>query len=114
MRFLIPMAGVLLALGACGGGDSPFDNTPSPTARAASQTPFAETPTPTTPSECEPTAYEVSDGDTLAALAETFGVTIDAIAEASELEDPNVLAIGDPLTIPCPTEAPEETPADGA
>ncbi|MCH8200559.1 MAG: LysM peptidoglycan-binding domain-containing protein [Chloroflexi bacterium] len=47
-------------------------------------------------------------------LAETFGVTIDAIVEASDLEDPDVLAIGDPLTIPCPTEAPEETPEDGA
>ena len=112
MRFLIPMAGVLLALGACGGGDSPFDNTPSPTALSATQTPVATTLT-ATPADCEPTAYEVSDGDTLAALAETFGVTIDAIAEASGLEDPDVLAIGDSLTIPCPTEAPEETSEEG-
>jgi LysM repeat protein len=120
MRLLIPMVGALFALAACGGGDSPFAPTPSPsTVSSPSQTPGTGTPgttgTPTTsPSECEPTDYEVVDGDTLAALAETFGVTIDAIAEASDLEDPDVLAIGDPLTIPCPTEAPEETSEDGA
>lgn len=107
MRLLIPMAGALLALGACGGGDSPFVITPSPTVSGPTQTPVTGTPT-TTPSECEPTDYEVRDGDTLAALADTFGVTIDAIVEASDLEDPDVLAIGDPLTIPCPAEAPED------
>ncbi len=112
MRILIPMAAALLALAACGGGDSPFAVTPSPTASSPAQT---TTGTPTaTPSECEPTDYEVRAGDTIAALAETFGVTIEAIAEASDLEDPDVLAIGDPLTIPCPTEAPEATSEDGA
>ncbi len=113
MRLLIPMAGALLALGACGGDDSPFVITPSPTVSGPAQTPAAGTPT-ATPSECEPTEYEVRDGDTLTALADTFGVTIDAIAEASDLEDPDVLAIGDQLTIPCPTEAPEEASEDGA
>ena len=52
----------------------------------------------------------MAEGDTLGSLAETFGVTVDAIVEASALENPDVLAIGDPLTIPCPTEAPSETP----
>ncbi len=115
MRLLIPMVGALFALAACGGGDSPFAPTPSPTTSVSSpsQTPATGTPT-TTPSECEPTDYEVRDGDTLGSLANTFGVTADAIAEASDLEDPDVLAIGDPLTIPCPTEAPEETSEDGA
>ena len=113
MRLLIPMAGALLALGACGGGESPFAVIPSSTVGGATQTPAAETPT-ATPSDCEPTDYEVLDGDTLAGLAETFGVTADAIAEASDLDDPDVLAIGDPLTIPCPTEAPEEASEDGA
>ncbi|MCH7485293.1 MAG: LysM peptidoglycan-binding domain-containing protein [Chloroflexi bacterium] len=117
MRLLIPMAGALFALAACGGGDSPFVVTPSPTVSGTDPAPLAgtDTATPTaTTSECEPTDYEVRDGDTLTALADTFGVTIDAIAEASDLEDPDVLAIGDPLTIPCPTEAPEETSEDGA
>lgn len=109
MRFLIPMAGALLALAACGGGDSPFAVTPSPTVGSATQTPGAVTPTPAA-SECAPTDYEVRDGDTLADLAETYGVTIDEIAEASGLEDPDVLAIGDKLTIPCPAGAPEGTP----
>ena len=113
MRLLIPMAGALLALGACGGDDGPFVITPSPTVSGPTQTPVTGTPT-ATPSECEPTDYEVRDGDTIAALADTFGVTIDAIVEASDLEDPDVLAIGDPLTIPCPSEAPEEAAEDGA
>lgn len=109
MRILIPMAGVLLTLAACGGGDSPFDRTPSPTALSSTQTPAAGTPT-ATPADCEPMDYEVQDGDTLAALADSYGVTIDAIAEASGLEDPDVLAIGDKLTIPCPADSPEESP----
>ncbi len=113
MRFLVPIAAALLALAACGGGDSPFAPSASPTVGSATQTPDATTPTPTI-SACETTDYEVVAGDTLAALAATFGVTVEAIAEASEIADPDVLAIGDPLKIPCPTEAPEETPADGA
>ena len=114
MRLLIPMVGALFALAACG-GDSPFASTPSPTTVSSPDAQTTVTGTPTaTPLECEPTDYEVRDGDTIAALAETFGVTIDAIVEASDLEDPDVLAIGDPLTIPCPTEAPEETSEDGA
>jgi len=116
MRVLIPMAGALLALAACGGGDSPFDDrpTPSPTASDAAPTAVANGSPTATPSECESTDYEVRDGDTIAALADTFGVTIDAIVEASDLEDPDVLAIGDALTIPCPTEEAEETSEDGA
>ncbi len=111
MRLLIPIAGALLALGACGSSDSPFLVTPSSTGSGPTQAPAATTPAATV-ADCEPTDYEVLDGDTLAGLAETFGVTIDAIVEASDLEDPDVLAIGDPLTIPCPTEAPQETPTE--
>ncbi len=111
MRLLIPIAGALLALGACGSSDSPFLVTPSSTDSGPTQTPAAATPT-ATPSDCQPTDYEVLDGDTLDGLAETFGVTINAIVEASDLENPDVLAIGDPLTIPCPTEAPQETPTE--
>ncbi len=111
MRLLIPMAGALLTLGACGSSDSPFLVTPSSTGSGPTQTSAATTPAATV-ADCEPSDYEVLDGDTLAGLAETFGVTIDAIVEASDLENPDVLAIGDPLTIPCPTEAPQETPTE--
>ena len=112
MRLLIPLAGALLALAACGSNDSPFVVSPSSTVVSdPTETPEAATAT-TSPSDCQPTDYEVADGDTLADLAETFGVTIEAIVEASALEDPDVLAIGDPLTIPCPTEAPQETPTE--
>jgi LysM repeat protein len=111
MRLLVLIVGALLALAACGDGDSPFVVSPSSTAGGPTDTPATASPT-TLPSNCVPTAYEVADGDTLGSLAETFGVTVDAIIEASALENPDVLAIGDPLTIPCPTEAPSETPEE--
>jgi len=114
MRILVPIAGALLALAACGDGDSPFDDDPTatPTVGSVSQSPRPTAATPT-PSGCATTEYEVQDGDVLGAIAERFGVTTDAIAEASNLANPDVLAIGDKLTIPCPEEAGEtEVPAE--
>lgn len=49
----------------------------------------------------------VQDGDTLGVLAPQFGVGICDIAIASGLEDPNVLTVGDTLTIPPPTATPD-------
>lgn len=49
----------------------------------------------------------VQQGDTLGRLAEEFGVGICDIAAASNLEDPNVVNIGQELTIPPPTDTPD-------
>lgn len=77
------------------------------TDRAAS----AASPTP------PPRRYTVQAGDTLVAIAERFGVTPEAIIEASQLADPNNLAVGDTLLIPQqvpattrPAGAPTPTP----
>lgn len=60
----------------------------------------------------------VQEGDTLAGIAEQFGVTIDALMQANSITDPDNLQIGDVLTIPGvtvtpvpPTPPPAETPA---
>ena len=46
------------------------------------------------------TVYTVQDGDSLLAIAERFGVSVDAILETNNLTDPNLLRAGDQLVIP--------------
>ena len=112
MRIAVPATGLLLLIAACGGGDSPFDvEGPTPTALGVSQAPIA-TNTPA-PSGCAPTEYEVKDGDLLGAIAFEHGVTVEAIAEASNLADADTLSIGQKLMIPCapPTPIPSAAPS---
>lgn len=52
--------------------------------------------------------YVVASGDTLWAIAETFGVTVDAIIDANELDNASELQIGQELVIPAADEEPEE------
>lgn len=55
--------------------------------------------------------YTVEPGDTVARLANHYGSTVAAIAEASGLDDPGRIAVGQVLTIPIlssPSEAPRE------
>jgi LysM repeat protein len=78
--------------------DGPASVTPGP---SASPTP-APTPTPA-PATAAPTpqrTYVVQDGDTLAAIAQRFGVSVSAIQAANGIEDPNEIIIGDVLVIP--------------
>jgi len=44
--------------------------------------------------------YVVQAGDTLSAIAERFGVTVDELVAANNLTDPNVLQVGQTLVIP--------------
>ncbi len=63
--------------------------------------------------------YTVQEGDTLSAIAERFNTTVEAIAEANNITDPNLIYVGQVLTIPGdddgsalpPTSTPEPTPA---
>ena len=98
------------ALTACG-GDSPLDIAATPTAAAtavSSQPTLPPNPTPTVaPTEEVPAAggeqeYVVQDGDTLGAIAEQFGVTIDAIIQANSIADANFIVPGETLIIPAP------------
>ena len=56
--------------------------------------------------------YTVQSGDSLAAIADRFGTTAEAIAQANGISDPTQLAIGQVLAIPAATpEASEVLPA---
>ena len=45
-------------------------------------------------------AYEVQSGDTLSSIATEFDTTVDEIMEANDLDDPDVLHVGDEIVIP--------------
>ncbi len=47
--------------------------------------------------------YTVQPGETLSAIARQFGTTVDALAQASGLSDPNRLAAGSVLKVPVPS-----------
>jgi LysM repeat protein len=92
------------AAAACGGGGSSDDptatNAPaSPT--AANQVAGARTQTPGTPNATPtpPGTYEVVDGDTLSAIAERFGTTVEALVAANGLASADELQIGQVLKI---------------
>jgi LysM repeat protein len=71
--------------------------TPEPTAEP---TPVP-TPAPT------PITYVVKANDTLLNIAERFGVTVAAIRRANNIDDPNLIRVGQRLTIPLPPATPE-------
>ncbi|HEX2765617.1 MAG TPA: LysM domain-containing protein [Candidatus Limnocylindria bacterium] len=67
--------------------------TPQPTP------PPTPSPPPATPVPTQRT-YVVQEGDTLAAIAQQFGVSVAALQAANDIEDPNEIIIGDVLVIP--------------
>ena len=106
---------ILLLIGGCGGEDADPEAsetggaTTGPTAAADATTPTeagTASPAEAGSASAEPSAggtggaYVVQSGDTLTSIAEEFGTTVEAIVEANNLEDPDVLAIGQELVIP--------------
>ena len=101
---------VVLALSvaaACGddddGEDTGSSGSPAPTAApgTSSSGPTdgpggTSDPTPTP----RQTVYVVQEGDTLIAIAERFGVSVDSIVEVNGIEDPTLINIGQELLIP--------------
>ncbi len=55
--------------------------------------------------------YVVQSGDTLGALAQEFGTTIDELLAANGLIDPNAIQVGQTLIIPSLVNRPLATPA---
>jgi LysM repeat protein len=76
------------------GDASPPATSPSPSAVAVA--PASPSPSPSPERE----TYTVKSGDTLWEIAERFDTTVEAIVRANDLDDPDVLSIGDKLVIP--------------
>lgn len=88
----------------------PDDGSAAPTLVATASPSAATTPTPIVtvtapPATSAPTAapqqtYVVQSGDTLAAIAQTFGVGLEALQAANGISDPDEIAVGTVLVIP--------------
>jgi len=60
----------------------------------------ATTPVPTHAVTTGVITYTVQAGDTLSQIAKEFGVTVEAIIEANDIEDPSLIQVGQVLVIP--------------
>ena len=72
-------------------------------------TPFSQTLTPT-PALAEQTVYVVQGGDSLWKIAESYGITVDALVEANGISKDDVLHPGQELVIPVPGQAQPRSP----
>jgi len=84
--------------------------TPQPAFKMPTRLPGAPilTPTPDDPHplpglRTEPEQYVVQAGDTLGDIAQRYGVSLDELIAANSLSNPNLLDVGQILTIPVPT-----------
>ena len=73
---------------------------PSPSPTASPTAAPTQTPPPTPPPPPVQQTYTVVEGDTLAAIAERFGTTVEALQAANGIEDPDEIVIGQVLVIP--------------
>lgn len=120
----LKLLGLVLLLGACtkswpgttkpwdldtGAGDQqpalgePVQGSPLTTARppgAPVFTPTPDAPHPIPGIRTEAETYTVEAGDTLGLISEQFGVPIQAIADASNIENIDILEVGQELVIP--------------
>ncbi len=71
------------------------------------------TPTPDAPhyqasgDGSKPKTYTVQPGDWLSTIAERYGVTVEALQQANNITNPNLLKVGQVLTIPAGTPQPK-------
>ena len=74
---------------------------PTPTAAPApAPTTAAPAPAPTTAAPASSLTYTIASGDTLAAIADRFNVSVDDIVAANSIDNPDVISVGQQLTIP--------------
>ena len=77
--------------------------TPAPTANPT-VTSLGQTPTPT-PNPAGQTVYVVQSGDSLWQIAESYGISVDALGEANGISKDDVIHPGQELVIPSPGQA---------
>ena len=112
---LVVAALILFVLpGFLGGPPHPAGATGTPSATGTALASIASSP-PATPASPTPLVYTVKANDTLSAIAQRFGTTIEAIKAANpQIKDVNKIGIGDQITIPTPTPVTPATPSASA
>ena len=103
-----PTATTAVRLTASPSAARPLSPVASPSPRAATTAPapgvspaVAPTPSPTKVTGTVPgQTYVVQPGDTLGAIADEFGVTVQELIDANGLTNPDVLRVGQELIIP--------------
>lgn len=97
VRAVVTLLGVgaALVLGACGGDEPDADET---LPAMQTTTPPLTTAGPST--TVQPRFHEVTSGDTLTAIAETYGLPVEAIMIENNLTDPNRIVVGQVLILP--------------
>jgi LysM repeat protein len=96
----------MLPLAGCNRGSDEAQPTAPPS-------PAAPAPAPSPSPSPENETYTVVSGDTLSEIAQRFDTTVEAIMQANDLDNPDVLGIDDKLIIP-PPPPPSEEPAEPA
>lgn len=66
-------------------------------------TPTPDAPHPLPALRTKPEQYVVQPGDTLGIIASLFGISLEELIGANELVNPNILEVGQMLTVPVPT-----------
>lgn len=115
-RLIVVGAALLVAIIACSrpgteqviyvtatfpGGDRVLQQSPTPS--RPTDTPIQPTPNPTVSGSevvIEDGTYTVQPGDTLAIIAASVGTSVDALQSVNDIENPNLLEVGQVLFIP--------------
>jgi LysM repeat protein len=93
---------VVLAVGCGGGSSSGATTTPTlpPATTAPTQPPIVTATGSPAADVGGPSEYVVQAGDSLGTIAAQFGVSVDAIVQANDIADPNLILPGQTLQIP--------------
>jgi LysM repeat protein len=85
--------------------------TPYPTYTVTSARPVPVTPRSQPGTTATLHSHIVVAGDTLSGIAKEYGTTVEAIVAANEISDPELIVIGQVLSIPVEEAGPVSTPA---
>lgn len=93
---------------------APVGQTPPPPAATSIPTAPAQQEATATPKPAEEEIYIVQAGDSLLAIATRYNVTVEEIAEANNLTNPDFVFSGQRLVIPVRRQAEGSSPAEAA
>ncbi len=110
MRLALALVAGFVFVGCGGDGNTPsqFSSnsnataTPTRTQGVAGESTTLVTSSPTSATTPAANTYTVVAGDSLWAIAQQFGTTVEALAAANNIADPGAIEVGQVLTIPKP------------